>query len=216
MADNCRLLQVGSVVFYDFNFLQVAEFSSSDLLYLITSSQLYKFNETAASYSQIYSLPVWSNYDIHNYQDRLVIVGHNVTQPVLTNPVFNHNFAIYVLVDSFSIIQVVDIISFAIQTNTSSFPIHVSPNLTKIHFHYLPLKGTARINVFKTVDYANMYVYDVDVLSQASLDIIASLQDLDKTNFVLGDRYVIVRNDTSANVLANTVDPSKLLIEAGF
>lgn len=207
---------IGSVVFYNFIFLQVAEFSSSDLLYLIATSHLYKFNETSSSYAQIYSLPVWSKYEIYNHQDRLVIVCQNVTQPVLANPIFNHNFAIYVLIDSFSIIQVVDIISFTIQTNTSSFPINVSPNLTKIYFHYLPLKGTARINVFKTVDYANMYVFDVDVLSQASLDIIASLQDLDKTKFVLGDRYLIVRNDTSTNVLANTIDPSKLLIEAGF
>lgn len=141
-----------------------------------------------------------------------MIVGHNVTQPVLNNPLFNHNFAIYVFIDSFSVIEVVDIVSFTIQTNTSSFPIQVSPNLTKIHFHYLPLKGTARVNVFKTVDWNSMYVFDVDALSQASIDIIASLQDLNKTNFVLGDRYLIVRNDTSANVLANTVDPSKMLV----
>lgn len=194
----------------------MADYSSGDLKYVVASYQLLKFNEKTSSYSQIYSLPVWSNYEIHNNMDRLTIVGHNVTQPVPNVAIFSHSFAIYVLIDSFSMIQVVDIVSFAIQTNTSSFPIHFSPNLIKIHFSYLPLKGTSRVNVFKTVNYTSMYVFDVDVISQASLDIITSLQVLNKTNFVLGDRYLIVRNDTVANVFANAIYPSKLLIEAGF
>lgn len=165
----------------------MAHFSSSDVKYVITSFQLFKFNETASSYSQIYTLPVWNNYEIHNHEDRLIIIGHNVVQVVPNTAIFNHKFALYVLIDSFSIVEVVDIVSFAIQTNTSSLPIFVSPNLTKIYFNYLPLRGAARVNVFKTVDYADLYVFDVDVLSQASLDIIASLQELNKTNFVLGD-----------------------------
>lgn len=209
------MFQISSIIFFNFIFLQVAEFSSSDLKYVIASYQLMRFNESASNYSQIYSLPVWSNYEIYSHQNRLVIVCHNVTQLVPNVALFNHNFAIYVLVDS-GFIEVVDIVSFAIKTNTSSFPIQVSPSLTKIHFHYLPLNGTARINVFKTVDYAKMYVYDVDGMSQASLDVIKSLQELNRTNFVLGDQYLIVRNDTYANVLANTADPSKLLVEAGF
>lgn len=100
-------------------------------------------------------------------------------------------------------------ITFTANIQQQKVDIHVSPELTKIHYEYMPVDSQELVIVYKTIDYTHLYAYDVNFVDkQKYLEMaLVNNSDLNSTNIssnhslfiVLEDQYVVVRNDYVAH-----------------
>jgi hypothetical protein len=114
------------------------------------------------------TLPPWNNYNIYNHENRLIVVGYNTTSTTGGVATYTLAYTFYVMIDGNSKINMIDTFSVNVKTSYASIPIIISPNLSKIYYQYTILGTNIPISVIKTIDYVNMYLFDVDLSSYSS------------------------------------------------
>jgi hypothetical protein len=146
-----------------------ADFSSSNLQYIILNNQLQRYNPIGLSYISLMALPPWNNYFIYNHENRLVVVGYNTNSSNVSGvTTYTLSYTFYVMIDGNSQISMIDTFSVNVKTSYASIPIIISPNLSKIYYQYTIQGTNTPISVLKAIDYINMYVFDVDLSSYSS------------------------------------------------
>jgi hypothetical protein len=118
------------------------------------------------------------------------------------------------MVDTGSGINMVDDFFLNISSLDQNISIAISPNLTKIYYQYTIYKTTTPICVIKTIDYNQLYLFDVNITSWVNTFI--NINSSSTQYFALGDQYLVIRNDTSNNIAAVTSNPALQLLEVGF
>jgi hypothetical protein len=118
-------------------------------------------------------------YEIFNHGNRLIIICKNVTQTSSAGAIsFKLKYAVYILLDGSNSISILDIISLAVLGKSDHISIHISPELTKIHYQYIPTNGFSNTIVFKTIDYVKLYVFDVEPMDKWLTSTLNSLPEL--------------------------------------
>lgn len=152
------------------------------------------------TYDSLMILPLWSSYNVTNFENRLIIITKTSSKQVLAGVTsYNLNYGIYAMVDTTSGVQMVEAVYFNITSMTVDIPIILSPNLTKIYYQYTLLNTNTPINVIKTIDYQLFSINDVNI---------TNLNILSSCSITLGDTYLVARNDTPQNIAASSTNPT--------
>lgn len=131
-----------------------------------------------------------------------------------TTAPYTLKYGFYVMIDMISEALMVDSFYVTIKTADQDMKIVLSPNLTKICYQYSLQGGISPITVIKTIDYTNLYMFDVNFTSFTS-----SFNWINISNpslFALGDQYLAARNDNRTNIAANTINSSFQLAQTAY
>lgn len=216
---------------------------SSSMQYMFTYNVLYKFSPSSNEYVAIYNLPYFSQCNFFNYQNRIVIsCAGSMYNYNMMGMYYTISQSIYVLRDNNGIVEVLDVINFETISSSYSYgnllvPIVTSPELTKIYYQYSPYGSTTPTIVFKNIDYVNLYVYDVTFIDQqrfidttfkftsTNTSLISNISNasisIGQGNFKLGDRFVLLRNDTQFSLnstlnITNSSSNPEVYVEEGY
>ncbi len=185
---------------------------SESMTYMFSDYSLYKYSALSNSYVSVFTLPYFNRYELYTYQNRIIIVAASNNYDYQTGGQLLTE-SIYVLLDNNGIVEMVDIVTFSFPTYNYWVPITFSPQLTKFYYQYTTMYSSDPVFGLKTVDYTNIYVYDVSIIDQVHFaETIKSLNASNATtttsynssnntncNFKLGDQFFVIRNDSSVS-----------------
>lgn len=141
------------------------------------------------------------DYEIRAYQNRIIVIRSRASDSYYdytTNTyIYRTSYDVFILIENNYEISVIDILKFGI-TGSDYYryvKINTSPQLTKLHYEYIPFGSSVPTVVIKNIDYITLYVYDVSFIDQNKY--VEMVYNSNQTNITLS--YPPYQSNPSSN-----------------
>jgi len=243
LGNNCELLELNGS-FYRLDqtnnsYSQVMSNGSSwsrnrtsNINYYLEQGTIYKYNMNTNEFVEIFQLPndtsnsstntPYYTYELEAFGNRIIAYRFTNNPNYVYSPSYayinNLKYNIFILKEENFEVSMIDTINFEASTQEYRVKINISPELTKIHYQYLPFGADQPVVAFKTIDYSTLYAYDVNFIDlpnyipfilvnhaqsnssynysyNSSASSNSSNFTIENVFVLLEDEYFIVRND---------------------
>lgn len=172
--------------------------SPENIRFGVANNILYRYNTGNATFTNLYTFPNSSTYEIRNSPSRLLVVAANITT-VSGVTTFSQQMILFQVGNdaNISIITNITFSAFLSKNTSGVYPFLASPLLTKIGGIIRNGTNTSSTILLKSIDATTNAVTDLAFQEPARFITTISKVALDAPKFV-GEYFLVVRNDSAS------------------